>query len=80
MWHNGPVTACFSGYQLLTSQADDMVPAAARACAATTDTRDTEAGARRPRPVLRLVRGFGWLVFFLVVAAVSYILLVLVGH
>jgi hypothetical protein len=46
------------------------------------DIRDTETPARKPRarPVLRLLRGFGWLVFFLVVASVSYLLLVLAGH
>ena len=47
------------------------------------DVRDTEAPgppAGRPRPGWRLLRGAGWLVFFFVVAAVSYILLVLAGH
>jgi hypothetical protein len=36
--------------------------------------------AGRPRLVWRLLRGTGWLVFYLVVAAVSYVLLVLAGH
>jgi hypothetical protein len=47
------------------------------------DVRDTEApGPRADRPRLgwRLLRGAGWLVFFFLVAAVSYILLVLAGH
>jgi hypothetical protein len=46
------------------------------------DIRDTETPAREPRtrPVLRLLRGIGWLVFFLLVASVSYTLLVLAGH
>jgi hypothetical protein len=47
------------------------------------DTRDTEIPAReRPvrHPVARLLRGAGWLVFFLLVASVSYVLLVLAGH
>jgi hypothetical protein len=30
--------------------------------------------------VWRLLRGTGWLAFYLVVAAISYILLVLAGH
>jgi hypothetical protein len=46
------------------------------------DLRDTETSAREPRsrPVRRLLRGFGWLVVFLVVASATYILLVLAGH
>jgi hypothetical protein len=46
------------------------------------DVRDTETPARKPRrrPVRRLLRGVGWLVFFLVVASATYILLVLAGH
>jgi hypothetical protein len=36
--------------------------------------------APRPRLVWRLLRLTGWLVFYLVVAFVSYILLVLAGH
>ena len=47
------------------------------------DVGDTEApGPRVGRPWRgwRLLRGAGWLVFFLVVASVTYILLVLVGH
>jgi hypothetical protein len=44
------------------------------------DTRDTEAPAKRPRRVWRLLRGVGWLAFYLVVAAVSYIVFVLVGR
>ena len=39
-----------------------------------------ESAARRPRLGWRLLRGTGWLVFFLVVASISYILLVLIGH
>ena len=35
----------------------------------------------RPRRGWRLLlRGTGWLVFFLIVASISYILLVLAGH
>jgi hypothetical protein len=50
-----------------------------------TEVRDTEGPAPgpqagRPRLGWRLLRGTGWLVFYLVVAAVSYILLVLAGH
>ena len=44
------------------------------------DTRNTETQAPRARPVRRLLPGVGWAVFFLVVAAVSYIVLVLAGH
>jgi hypothetical protein len=49
------------------------------------DPRDTETPVsgppvRKPRLVRRLLRGTGWLLFFLVVAAISYILLVLAGH
>ena len=49
------------------------------------EPRDTETVAPEPRgrpPRLgwRLLRGAGWLVFFLVVAFASYILLVLAGH
>ena len=44
------------------------------------DPRDNEASARRPRLVWRLLRGAGWLAFYLVVAAVSYIVFVLVGR
>lgn len=49
------------------------------------DPRDTETvapgpSARTPRLGSRLLRGTGWLVFFLVVASISYILLVLAGH
>jgi hypothetical protein len=45
-----------------------------------TETVAPEPSARTPRLVWRLLRGTGWLVFFLVVAFVSYILLVLGGH
>jgi hypothetical protein len=49
------------------------------------EPRDTEtvapgSSARPPRLGWRLLRGAGWLVFFLVVASISYILLVLAGH
>ena len=44
------------------------------------DTRDTETPARRPRLAWRVLRGAGWLAFYLVVAAVSYIVFVLVGR
>lgn len=45
-----------------------------------TETVTPEPSARPPRLGWRLLRGTGWLVFFLVVALVSYILLVLGGH
>ena len=47
------------------------------------DPGDTESPARAPRPghpLARLLRGAGWLVFFLLMASVSYVLLVLGGH
>ena len=47
------------------------------------DTGDTEIPVREPpvrHPVAWLLRGAGWLVFFLLVASVSYVLLVLAGH
>jgi hypothetical protein len=49
------------------------------------EPRDTETAApgspaRKPRLGRQLLRGAGWLVFFLVVASISYILLVLAGH
>jgi hypothetical protein len=39
-----------------------------------------EPSARPLRLGWRLLRGAGWLVFFLVVTSISYILLVLAGH
>jgi hypothetical protein len=45
-----------------------------------TETMAPEPSARPPRLGWRLLRGTGWLVFFLVVASISYILLVLAGH
>ncbi len=49
------------------------------------DTRDAETAApgsrgRRPRLAWRLLRGAGWLAFYLVVAAVSYIVCGLGGR
>ncbi|MBV9795402.1 MAG: hypothetical protein JO016_15850 [Actinobacteria bacterium] len=43
------------------------------------EVRDTET-TTRPRRRWRLLRGIGWLVFFLVVASVSYVVLVMGGH
>jgi hypothetical protein len=45
-----------------------------------TETVASEPSARTLRLGWRLLRGTGWLLFFLVVAFVSYILLVLAGH
>ena len=45
-----------------------------------TGTLAPEPSARPPRLGWGLLRGAGWLVFFLVVASISYILLVLAGH
>ena len=50
---------------------------------AVADPGDTEIpGRERParHPVARVLRGAGWLVFFLLVASVSYVLLVVIGH
>ncbi len=45
-----------------------------------TETVAAEPSARTPRRGWQLLRGTGWLLFFLVVASISYILLVLAGH
>ena len=49
---------------------------------AVADSGDTEVPGREParHPVTRVLRGAGWLIFFLLVAVVSYVLLVLIGH